>query len=541
MKSFITTNYDANLNMHDVSHVHIVCRGGHSCKNISISNVDSVIVSGLEGLKFGIISDITGMVRCEAAYACLNAKITNARLVVCTEVLSCQQAIIENVYTVIGVGYQSLSDAQVINATNILLLSYHAGYKLNISAAYNIADGKIYCQNSGCSNTMNIDVDEYCKDTTYIDIETPILTDENIIEMVKFYGDNITGLQLCTFVSESPTKQPTKSPTQTQLYHDFQKLLDWLDDATIIVAIVLACIAIVLMLLSIKMRNIQHEDTIEMYDMMNNTMYDDESNYNDNDNIGDIIDVDDDGYNYRFKKQSVRIRHRKQTDVLNYIHGWGSSASHFVILQLFFQIYDMFTDISYLILTLSDGHYISFGIFLTSSCLTVIVNTVFIVLFIKNAFSSTKFRIWFYEWSGSVIGLTFLCILTDMSVYVSLFTSQIFGYSLFYAPFGMNSINAMQTATMVSFICEHLPQLAVQTWVIFFEDESFSKVAAATLFVSIIDAGFVVVKGCIWLVAFRESKNHQKNGNESSDTREILQHDHGHDNMSNYNVLKVND
>ena len=127
----------------DLTNVRLSCRAGGSCSYTEISNIDSIIASGESSLSYSTINDITGMVRCEASYACKHMQITNARLVVCTEVNSCFKAIISNVYTVIGLGYQSLAEAQIINATNILLLSYKAGSHLNITILSGYNDSSI--------------------------------------------------------------------------------------------------------------------------------------------------------------------------------------------------------------------------------------------------------------------------------------------------------------------------------------------------------------------------------------------------------------
>ena len=90
----------------------------------------------------------------------------------------------------------------------------------------------------------------------------------------------------------------------------------------------------------------------------------------------------------------------------------------------------------------------------------------------------------------------------------SLFTSQIFGNLIFYAPFNLVDIKTMKYASIISIFIEHLPQLIVQCFVLFVvkTKHSWTLITIASLFVSIIDTFLTVVKILIWFVIMQNMK-----------------------------------
>ena len=98
-------------------------------------------------------------------------------------------------------------------------------------------------------------------------------------------------------------------------------------------------------------------------------------------------------------------------------------------------------------------------------------------------------------------------LLTDVVLVVSLFTSQIFGNLIFYAPFNLLDIRTMRFASSISVFIEHLPQLIVQCFVLLVvKTKTWPAVTIASLCVNIIDTFISIVKILIWFVIFREMK-----------------------------------
>ena len=154
----------------------------------------------------------------------------------------------------------------------------------------------------------------------------------------------------------------------------------------------------------------------------------------------------------------------------------------------------------------SNKYYNLFTMFLSSFGLTLLVNGTFVAVFFLKSFQHKRFELWFFEHSGIIIVLTFMCVLTDMGIFVTLFTSQIFGNSIFYSPIGMKSVKAMKTATIISLLVEHIPQLSIQCYLIFVKSKQFTNIMIASLIVSIVDTLYILFKGCIWLIAFKKTK-----------------------------------
>ena len=60
----------------------------------------------------------------------------------------------------------------------------------------------------------------------------------------------------------------------------------------------------------------------------------------------------------------------------------GKKASHIVVIQMIFELYDIFIDVSYIIELFSHKYYNLFIIFTSSFGLTLIVNGIFVVVFL---------------------------------------------------------------------------------------------------------------------------------------------------------------
>ena len=104
-----------------------------------------------------------------------------------------------------------------------------------------------------------------------------------------------------------------------------------------------------------------------------------------------------------------------------------------------------------------------------------------------------------------IIFLLCFCLLTDACIVVTLFTSQIFGHLIFYSPLNINNIKQIKISAFLSIFIEHLPQLGVVVYVIFFVPHSeVSTIDIASLIVSIIDLFVTIFKTFVWLVATKQ-------------------------------------
>ena len=154
------------------------------------------------------------------------------------------------------------------------------------------------------------------------------------------------------------------------------------------------------------------------------------------------------GYNYWNTDNSV-----------DYVSGYRKNANHLVIGFILLEIFDLYTDVSYLIYlrAYKFNQYTMFYIFLLSMVLSVLFNVVVVWYFLNKEFENKQFKQWYDEKMGIVLLLVFLFIFTDASMIANVFTSQIFGFALFFAPMSLKGINRVQIATIVSIFIEHAP------------------------------------------------------------------------------------
>lgn len=225
--------------------------------------------------------------------------------------------------------------------------------------------------------------------------------------------------------------------------------------------------------------------------------------------------------------------------------GFGRYVSHLVIFVIALEIYDVYTDITYMLaLKLTYRADILFYIFGASLIIAWIWNLIVLIVFLRGEFkydyrdnknnnknrsgsnnnSNLTFTNWFYEHNTIIGAFMVLFLLTDITMVTSVFTSQIFGKPVFYAPMSINGIQMIKISSLFSILFEHIPQFLVQIDVIFYQtDESISINQFATIIVTIIDIVFVVLNGivCIWVTVRAESlrkKNSMKRTNQQLTT-----------------------
>ena len=487
----ISVNNVNNIN----NRPNLYCAGVDSCTFGNFSNLFNIYASSLGAFYGATVTNFDGMMICSGAGSCPWSSVSNGKVLACLAYFACDQTLITNVEIVIGLGAFALNRAIISNVTKLFILSPFAGSNASVE---NITDNfYMYCQNDGCAElwVYYLQNNFYCYHTTDIALNLSGSSAAGNDDNYKYItATNVSNLKYCTIVSLSPTVRPTSAPTESQFQKELGIIVAWLQNGTVLIAIGTAGAALSLVLVSIVCHNKKHKKTMNKYRL---TTLSCNLNYNeDNNNGGGDIDeigsfaMSDDGSD--------------NGSVLSYASGFGKSSNHVVIFQMGFEIYDVFTDVAYLIELLSSEYFISFSIFLSSMGITLIINIGLLIFFVKNAFQNSRFQLWFFDHSGAIILLMFLCLLTDASMVVSLFTSQIFGNLVFYSPMSLRDIKTIKTAALLSIFIEHLPQLLVQCYVLLVESKQFTSIMIASLVVSGIDTLFITVKICIWFVVFRE-------------------------------------
>ena len=468
----------------------IYCAGVYSCNNAIFHNVDSVYSLGLEAFYGSIVDHFDGIVICSASYSCAYSYISNGSVVICMSLKACFKTTMTNVQTVIAMGSGSLCLCQLIDVERIMLLSSDALSDTIISnAEMTMNNLELYCQNdnSMCYEIENITgIQLYCYDKTNISIN---------IDKIDFHGENISNLLYCSANSYSPSISPTVSPTKSQFTHDIDLIVSWLETSTVEIGIILAISTIIIVFLSIYFRRKKHSQTLKIYNQFNYqstgmTLFNDMNN---NENDSNCNDDDDDN----------------NSNIMTYLKGFGHKASHLVIVQVIFEIYDVFVDISYLLELYHNNLLQYFVIFLSSCILTLVINSIILLYFLKNSFQYNKlFEQWFWNHSAIIISLMIFCLFTDVGMIISLFTSQIFGHLIFYAPLKFNDIKTMKSSLILSIFIEHLPQLIVQCLVFFNQSQSsWTTISITSLGVTCIDTFITCIKIVIWFVIMKQIKN----------------------------------
>ena len=474
-----TTDYDSK------STVNVYCGGVGSCVSSTFINVNIYSV-GSGALLNSNVLDFDAIVACSAVGSCYKSHISNGSIVMCMSFKACWNTSISNVETAIAIGYRSLYNCQLINVQRIMLLSTQALSNTTISKI-KMDNFELYCQNddSMCHEITNYTkTGLYCYDSTSISIN---------IDGIDFNAVNVSNLLYCSGNSYSPSISPTISPTESQFTHDIDLILSWIETSTAQIGIILATLAFVMVVLSIYFRKKKHSQTLQNYTQLNN----------DSTGIRMMLlnDLnDDDGENNRSNSHS---------SIMTYVKGFGYKASHLVIVQVLFEIYDVFTDVSYLLELYHNNLFKYFGAFFLSSLIsTLIINGMILLYFLKNSFKYNKlFEQWFWNHSAIIISLMIFCLFTDVGLIISLLTSQIFGHLIFYAPLNLHDIKTIKSALILSIFIEHLPQLIVQCTVFFNQSQStWSIILITSLSVTCIDTFITCIKIIIWFVITKQMK-----------------------------------
>ena len=113
---------------------------------------------------------------------------------------------------------------------------------------------------------------------------------------------------------------------------------------------------------------------------------------------------------------------------------------------------------------------------------------------------------WYDENVGQILIIICLLILTDISIITTIFTSQIFGLTLFYSPMSLKGINMINIASIISLFIEHIPQFITQFYVVFYKNQYFSTITMCALIVSCIDIVFAILRVAAWGITWKYNK-----------------------------------
>ena len=189
----------------------------------------------------------------QAPESCYSSTLQNGKLLICFGLTSCAYPTIINVSTIIALGDLSLEHTKIYNADIIYLLGYKSGSDLTIFD--DDPNTIVYCFSTECDN---INTQLYCYDYSYYyDYDYDLSVKSNIIP----------GTQICYLLSPSPTYIPTlyptiyptylpsTKPTLPQLQKDINRTISFLENGTVILAILMFVVSIVLIMISKRMRN----------------------------------------------------------------------------------------------------------------------------------------------------------------------------------------------------------------------------------------------------------------------------------------------
>ena len=484
--------------------INIFCGGYRSCQNSTICNINNIYSSSPLSLDYSNVSNFDGVVFCFGETSCAYSKISNGSLVLCIGGWACVGAEISNVNIIIGIGAQGLSNAVLSNIETMIILG--ADETTSNANIYNITQTfSLYCQDDACNaiNTPNVDI--YCYNQSYVSIT---------IDDQTFTATDLKNFKHCSIHSQSPTKSPTIAPKESQFERELSNIVSFLQKLTVIVAIIVVIVSLILIRTSMVCHKKKHSQTMENYRMsiMRDT-YVDISTHDDDDKDVPVkpwipVTADSSEINGSETNDS-KTSGRKSTiasTVVSYVSGLGKTSSHLIIAEMGFEVYDVFTDTAYLINLFEKEEFGSFYVFLISIGLTLVVNGILLLVFFQSSFRNMKFQKWFFNYSGMIICLFCFCLLTDACIVVSLFTSQIFGHSIFYSPLRLGDIRQMKIAAFLSLFIEHLPQISVQCYQLFVVSENNTPIVVAAFIVNIIGIVITVFRMFFWFVVVKEMR-----------------------------------
>ena len=523
----------ANLNASADSHtptdiqVKIFCDATYACQNARIVNSSNIYVRATHGALYATFNNTKSMI-CEASKACTNMTASDIGLIVCVGSKACSYSKLSNVDVIIGLGYKSLSYGTISNVKQVYLLGYNAGIYLDV---INSSHGVFYCQNGGCndiktnfSNCVESDYDsnvEICfvspitaptryptryptsYPTSYPTV-FPAIVKDTIIPTID-PTNTATGINTTINSTIDETTYVQDGESISTLEKSVNTFLSLLRSGIVMVCVSLSVTCVILILLSKKyhkqrIKHAKHKTETELAEYLKI------ANQN-----GEKLEKPQRSKsmgNEMNKSQHISGARDKYTRSIfvNYMKGFGKRAQHSVIGFVGLEIYDIYTDIAYLMLLQSYQYDTLFVIFLSSWIISIIFNIFLACYVLKHEFSHNKlFLNWFYENNSITIGIIVFLSISDIGILTSLLTSQIFGHSAFLSPISMRSVNNVQMSSIVSVFIEHIPQVVIQIYLLFYIDKEFDSIEIASLIVSIIDIIFAATRGIVWIIISKQN------------------------------------
>ena len=273
-----------------------------------------------------------------------------------------------------------------------------------------------------------------------------------------------------------------------------------LENFTLIFAVLLCCESVIVIVIS-KQRHKHKSKQVTLKHSLNRVQIsgDDDINVSiaNNNQIGNVGSVNGMSHNDATLLPKVRKYTTK--------HSSGSvginSGNHTVaVVAIAFEIFDLYTDIAYVYELISYGVSTLTVAFICSLVIALLLNSIIALYLIRSEMNNNSmFAAWFYSNFNTITAIIVLLLFTDIGLFITIFTSQLFGDTIFYCPLSIHGTNIIQRAAIFSVLFEHLPQFIVQICVYSFELNTFTIISFAALTVNVIDMIFDCAKAFIWM------------------------------------------
>ena len=242
--------------------------------------------------------------------------------------------------------------------------------------------------------------------------------------------------------------------------------------------------------------------------------------YNNSNNAQLLLTTEDGGifgynynnhYNGKFSTtvtnmSDINDRDHDMNGILDYERGFGSRPSHWIMFSILLTAFDMYTDILFINDANAGGIIWAVWAFVATVLIEIILNVYFITQLWYNEMKYSKqFSLWLTNNMCWVILLTFLSIF-EIKLFTTVFTSQLCGNNLFYAPLLKANIAKINKNSLWILIIVHIPQFIIQLIVVAtFDNGGFTLILAVAI--TIIDLIYATVSSCVWRYAHKSTKS----------------------------------
>ena len=186
--------------------------------------------------------------------------------------------------------------------------------------------------------------------------------------------------------------------------------------------------------------------------------------------------------------------------ILDYDNGFGVNSSHYMIFTILLVLVDFYSDILYCIeiIATNDNNGVIFLIlFVAGLLIEVSMNCYFIYKFYKIEINKNIFATWFQE-NTPFVHFFGLISIFEIKILNNIFTSQLFGNKLFYAPLSRVTISNMQSNSIYIVLFGHLPQLVIQILYLFITHNNINFATIFAISITCIDLVYDVLRAATW-------------------------------------------